>query len=142
MFPDPTPTAETAARAVGCSVGEIAKTILLLVGGKPLVVVTSGDFKVRGSKLKRVTGLTGKVRLPRATEVAEHTGYPPGGVCPFLLPQALPILVDVSLRRYPIVYPAAGDDHSAVPIRVDELIALVGGEEANVCDPLGAETRA
>jgi prolyl-tRNA editing enzyme YbaK/EbsC (Cys-tRNA(Pro) deacylase) len=135
-FVEPTPTAETAARAVGCSPAEIAKSILFIVGAAPVLVVTSGDRKIRGSLLKQVTGLTGKVRLPRAEEVKTHTGYAPGGVCPFLLPPGLPILVDRSLWRFTIVYPAAGDDHSAVPLDPDRLVHLTGGRLAEVCSSL------
>ncbi len=135
-FEEPTPTSESAARAVGCSVGEIAKTLLFIVGGVPLVVVTSGDRKVRGSKLKQATGLTGKFRLPRAEEVVEHTGYAPGGVCPYLLPDSLSVVVDVSLRRFAAVYPAAGNDHSAVPTTVDRILEITGGREADVCEPI------
>jgi len=133
-FADPTPDSLAAARAVGCSVGEIAKSILLLVGGEPVLVVTSGDMKVKNPKLKKATGLTGKVRLPEAEEVARFTGYAPGGVCPFLLPEALRVLVDSSLRRFPRVFAAAGNDHSAVPVTVDQILAITGGEEVDVCE--------
>ena len=136
-YAEPTPTAATAARAVGCSVGEIAKTLLFIVGGEPVVVVTAGDQKVKGSKLKRATGRTGKVRLPDAGEVERHTGYRPGGVCPFLLPAGLPVVVDCSLRRFATVYPAAGDDHTAVPTTVEHLLELTGGNEVDASEPLG-----
>lgn len=135
-FTEPTPTSETAARAVGCSAAEIAKTILFVVGGVPVAVTTSGDAKVRGSKLKAATGLTGKVVLPDAAQVVAHTGYAPGGVCPFLLPDGLRVVVDSSLRRFATVYPAAGNDYSAVPITVDRLLELTGGLEADVSEPL------
>ena len=135
-FTEPTPTSETAARAVGCSVGEIAKTVLFIVGGVPVAVVTSGDHKVMGSKLKKATGLTGKVRLPSAEEVIAHTGYAPGGVCPFLLPAELRVVVDSSLRRFATVYPAAGNDHSAVPLTVSRLLELAGADEVDSCAPL------
>ncbi len=135
-FTEPTPTSETAARAVGCTPGEIAKTVLFLVGGVPVAVVTSGDAKVRGSKLKAATGLPGKVLLPDGAEVLRLTGYSPGGVCPFLLPPGLRVVVDSSLRRFARVYPAAGDHHSAVPTTVDQLLALTGGAEADACEPL------
>jgi len=135
-FAEPTPTSETAARAVGCSPAEIAKTVLFVVGGVPVAVVTSGDTKVIGSKLKKATGLTGKVKLPAAEEVLRHTGYAPGGVCPFLLPRGLRVVVDSSLRRFTTVYPAAGNDHSAVPLAVDRLLALTGAREVDACEPL------
>lgn len=133
-FAEPTPTSETAARAVGCSVGEIAKSILFIVGNTPVVVVTCGDLKVRGSRLKQATGLTGKVRLPDSGEVIRFTGYAPGGVCPFLLPREMRVAVDSSMRRFQKVYAAAGNDHSAVPVTVDQLLEITGGEEVEVCE--------
>ena len=133
-FDTPTPTAETAARAVGCSVGEIAKTLVFRVGEAAVVVVTAGDVRVKGSKLKRATGLRGKVRLPGAEEVERITGYAPGGVCPFLLPKDLPVFVDRSLRRFARVYPAAGNDRSAVPIGVDRLVEITGAREVDVTE--------
>lgn len=133
-FEEPTPTSETAARAVGCSVGEIAKSILFIIGGTPVVVVTSGDVRVKGSKLKQAVGFTGKARLPEAEEVAAHTGYAPGGVCPFLLPTGLKVVVDRSMRRFPRVYAAAGNEHSAVPITVEQLLEITGGIEVAVCE--------
>jgi prolyl-tRNA editing enzyme YbaK/EbsC (Cys-tRNA(Pro) deacylase) len=138
-FQEPTPTSETAARAVGCSVGEIAKTVLFVVGGVPVAVVASGDVKIIGSKLKKATGLTGKVRLPTAEDVVLHTGYAPGGVCPFLLPPGLRIVADSSLRRFRTVFPAAGNDHSAVPVTVDRLLRLTGAREVDACEPLGGQ---
>lgn len=133
-YAEPTPSSETAAKAVGCSVAEIAKTILFIVGENPVVVVTSGDLRIKASRLKQITGLKGKARLPEAEEVIRHTGFAPGGVCPFLLPEGLRVLVDASMRRFPRVYAAAGNDHSAVPITVDRLLEITGGEEVAVCE--------
>ena len=133
-FEQPTPNSEAAARAVGCSVGEIAKTILFIIGDMPVVVVTSGDVRIKGSRLKQAVGFTGKVRLPLADEVIRHTGYAPGGVCPFLLPETLKLVVDVSMRRFPLVYAAAGNEHSAVPVTVDQLLQVTGGVEVDVCE--------
>ncbi|HBZ56435.1 MAG TPA: aminoacyl-tRNA deacylase, partial [Syntrophobacteraceae bacterium] len=93
------------------------------------------------SKLKQATGLTGKARLPQADEVKQHTGYAPGGVCPFLLPRLLRVLIDRSMRRFSVVYAAAGNDHSAVPVTADQLLNLTGGEEVAVCEPLESAQR-
>ena len=135
-YSQPTPTCPLAAVAVGCTVAEIAKTLLFLVGGRPVAVVTCGDRKVNSSRLKQASGLSGKVKLPSAEEVLTHTGYRPGGVCPFLLPSRLPVLLDFSLRRFPRVYAAGGDDHSAVPVTWSQLLQLTGGQPAEVCDSL------
>lgn len=133
-FAEPTPNSETAAKAVGCSVGEIAKSILFIIGGTPVVVVTSGDVRVKGSRLKQALGISGKARLPEAEEVAACTGYAPGGVCPFLLPPGLKVVIDGSMRRFPVVYAAAGNEHSAVPVTVDQLLEITGGVEVEVCE--------
>ena len=135
-FAEPTPTSQSAALTVGCSVGEIAKTILFLIGKIPVVVVSCGDVKINTSKLKKAARLTGKVRLPGSEDVQCHTGYLPGGVCPFLLPAGLKILLDSSMRRFPRVYAAAGNDHSAVPISFDQLEKITGGTEVDICQNL------
>jgi prolyl-tRNA editing enzyme YbaK/EbsC (Cys-tRNA(Pro) deacylase) len=135
-FQVPTPTSVTAAHAVGCEVGAIAKTILFVVGGVAVAVVTSGDYKVKGAKLKRCSGLTGKVVLPTAQEVEAHTGYLPGGVCPFLLPAAMAVYVDASLRRFPVVHAAGGNSNSLAPLTVDRLLEITDGVECDACDPI------
>ncbi len=132
-YVEPTATAAAAALAVGCTVAEIAKTMLFLVGGNPVIVVTCGDMKVKSSRLKQAFGLSGKVKLPQTEEVLDCTGYAPGGVCPFLLPPELPLLLDISLQRFPVVYTAAGNNHSAVPITIAQLEQLTGGGLADLC---------
>jgi len=133
-FAEHTPTAGMAAAAVGCSVAEIAKSILVLVGGQPVLVVTCGDRKIKSSKLKKAAGLSGKVTFPGPDEVFRYTGYAPGGVCPFLLPAELPVLLDSSLQRFALIYPAAGDDHSAVAVAAERLAELCKGRLVEVCD--------
>lgn len=83
QYDQPTPTADDLAIAVGCSVAEIAKTLLFIVGGTPLIVVTCGDMKVKSSLLKKGAGLSGKVKLPQGEDVMSIIGYAPGGVCLF-----------------------------------------------------------
>lgn len=129
----PTKDSAAAAAAVGCSVAEIAKSILLLVGGRPVLVVACGDVRVKGGLLKKAMGWSGQVRLPAPDEVVRHTGYPPGAVSPFLLPKGLPVLLDASLQRFALIYPAAGDDASSVGITFDHLQRLCGGKAVEVC---------
>ncbi len=133
-YEQPTPTSEAAAAAVGCSVAEIAKSLLFIVGGTPVMVVTCGDMKVKSSLLKQGTGTTGKVKLPQAEEVIALTGYAPGGVCPFLLPAQLPVYLDQSLRRFGRVYAAAGNDASAVPVTTSQLECLTQGRWIEACE--------
>jgi len=130
-FDASTHTAEEAARAVGVAVGQIAKSILFSVNGRTVLVVTSGDVKVSQSKLKAHLGLGGRVEMPDAATTLELTGFPPGGVCPFALKKPIPVLIDVSMKRFPVVYAAAGSPRSAVPVTVDQLLAMTGGQ---LCD--------
>lgn len=130
-FDESTHTAELAARAVGVEVGQIAKSVLFSVNGEMVMVVTSGDMKVSQSKLKAHLGVTGKVKLADARTTEEITGFPPGGVCPFALKHQVRILIDVSMKRFPVVYIAAGSPRSAAPVTVEQLLDITGGE---LCD--------
>ena len=133
-FTRPTPTSAAAAAAVGCDLGEIAKSILLMVGKQPVIVITSGDTRVKSSLLKRAACLTGKVTLPDAEQVECYTGYVPGGVSPFLLPKDLPVFIDRSLQRFEVIYPAAATDSSAVALSFPLLEELSGGKVVDVCE--------
>jgi prolyl-tRNA editing enzyme YbaK/EbsC (Cys-tRNA(Pro) deacylase) len=124
--PSDTATAEAAAAALGKEVGQIAKSLLFRVGEEYVMVVAAGDVKIKLGALKRVVG--GKPRLATAEEVREITGYPVGGVCPFALPRPLRVLLDQSLARFPVVYAAAGTPHSAVPVTLEQLAKITGGE--------------
>ncbi len=136
--PGSTPTAVTAARALGVRVGQIAKSILL-VGrdGRCCMVVCPGDRKVSSSKVKRAIGM--KTRMGSAEETRQATGFMPGGVCPFGL-DGLPIYVDEHLREYGTIYPAAGTDASAVPMTYEQLLRVCGGRSGDLtADPAEEE---
>ncbi len=132
-FDASTSTAKLAARAVGVEVGQIAKSILFLVGEEPVIVVTCGDLKVSQSRLKQHLGAKGKVKMADAEATMALTGFPPGGVCPFALPQPLRVLIDASLKRFPVVYIAAGSPHSAAPVTMEQLLTITGGELGAIC---------
>jgi len=126
-----THTSELAAQAVGVEVGQIAKS-LLFVGKEEeqaVLVVTSGDRKVDAKKLKKKMGY--KAKFANNEQVEDITGFNPGGVCPFALKKRIPILLDSSMLRFPVVYAAAGSAHSAVPITVEQLKEITAGE---ICD--------
>ncbi|MDD2422325.1 MAG: YbaK/EbsC family protein [Heliobacteriaceae bacterium] len=132
VFPVSTASAELAARAVGVEVGAIAKTICFMVKDEPVLVVTSGDVRVNTKKLKAVAG--GKAKFVDPEKACELTGYPVGGVCPFALPRPMRVFIDASLRRFPVVYAAAGTPNSALPINVDQLVATTGGEVVDLTE--------
>jgi Cys-tRNA(Pro) deacylase len=130
-FDDSTHNSELAARTLGVEVGQIAKTILLMVDDRPLVVVISGDRRV---DLKMVRSLRGgrKVRLAGPEDVATHTGFAVGAVSPVGLPEGIPVYLDRSLRRFQVIYPAAGETNNMFVTTPDELLALTGAAETDL----------
>ena len=126
-----TATVALAAEAHGVEHGRIAKTLAFrLADGRVVLLVASGDARVNHRKFKDALG---KGKMLSVEEVVELTGHPVGGVCPFGLAQPLPIYLDVSLRQYDEVLPAAGAVHSAVRLSPDLIAELTNGEWVDVC---------
>jgi prolyl-tRNA editing enzyme YbaK/EbsC (Cys-tRNA(Pro) deacylase) len=126
-----TATVETAAAVHRCAPGQIAKTLCIRVNGEVLLLVTRGDARLDNQKAKAAFG--GRPRMLGAEEVEALTSHKVGGVCPFGLPQPLPIFCDVSLKVYDELIPAAGSTHSSVRLPLDRLVALCGGNWADAC---------
>ncbi|WP_421927615.1 YbaK/EbsC family protein [Neoaquamicrobium sediminum] len=124
-------TVDLAATAHGVEPAQIAKTICLRVGEQPMMVVAAGTARLDNKKAKAVLG--GKPRMLGAEEVVALTSHPIGGVCPFGLPQPLPVYCDVSLKRFEEVVPAAGAINAAVRIAPDRLAALTDAQWVDVC---------
>ncbi|HOQ08962.1 MAG TPA: YbaK/EbsC family protein [Syntrophomonadaceae bacterium] len=130
-FEQDTSTSALAAAALGTEVGQIAKTMLFKAKtGEFFLVVAAGDVRMDTKALRDLVG--SKVRMANADEVMEITGFPVGGVCPFDLKMDVPIYLDESLKRYPVVYAAAGTPNSALPITYDELMTITQGKPCNV----------
>ena len=124
-----TPTSKLAAAKIGCEVGQIAKSMLFKgKDGRFRLIVCAGDKRVDNRKLKAALGV--KARFATAEETEAETGFRPGGVCPFGIDR-LPILIDKSLSRFEVIYPAAGNDASGVPVSFGALRELVN---ARICD--------
>lgn len=117
-----------AAKALGCSLAEIAKSVVF-VGEGATVVVISGDRRVGAAKLQGLVGQPQTVANPK--QVRDLTGYPIGGVPPFPHDSGVRVLVDASLRRHRWVWAAAGTPNSVFRVGVEDLIGRVGGM---VCD--------
>ena len=124
-------TVALAAEAYSVEPARIAKTLSLRVRDRNLLVVTSGEARLDNKKAKAVFG--GKPRMLTTEEVVALTGHPVGGVCPFGLATPLPVYLDVSLRDFDLVYPAAGSLTSSVEVAPDRLFALVGKKWVDLC---------
>jgi len=118
-FQDSSATVELAAVCVGCRPAQIAKTLSFKTGEGAMLIVTAGDAKIDNAKYKAF--FHRKAAMLSRDEVESTLGLRVGGVCPFGVD--VPVYLDVSLKRFDIVYPAAGDDHSAVRLTPEELTA-------------------
>ncbi len=112
-------TVELAALALGVDGARIAKSMGFKTADGALLVVTAGDQKVNSAKFKARFGI--KAKLLTFDEAHTLIGHDPGGVCPFALPEGVPVYLDESMRRFETVFPAAGSASSAVELTCDEL---------------------
>jgi len=117
-------TVELAAQAIGVTPGEIAKTLSFITKEGPVLVIAEGTARVDNRKYKDTFHT--KAKMIPGDQVEELIGHAPGGVCPFGIKEGVPVYMDESLRKYALVYPAAGDDHSAVRLTVEELEQVSG----------------
>ena len=112
-------TVEAAAQAIGVEPGMIAKTLSFLTADGPLLILAEGMARVDNRKYKDTFGC--KAKMIPADQVLDQVGHEPGGVCPFGIKEGVRVCLDESLRRFETVYPAAGNDHSAVRLSIPEL---------------------
>lgn len=125
-------TVELAAQAVGVEGARIAKTLAFQAPEGCLVIVAAGDAKIDNPKFK--ARFHHKATMLSAQEALALTGYAVGGVCPFALPENIPVYLDVSLKRFDTVYPSAGNAASAVRLTCEELFDASGAVEwLDVC---------
>lgn len=118
-FDQSSATVELAASAIGCEPARIAKTLSFHVGNRVALVLFAGDARVDNRKFKET--FHAKAKMLRADEAEELIGHGVGGVCPFGVNDCCDVYLDASLRRFDIVYPAAGNAASAVRLTPEEL---------------------
>ena len=126
-----TRTVGDAARAVGCDEAEIAKSIVFVADGDPIVCVASGRHRIDTDKLTEALDVA-EVRQAGAAEVRAATGFAIGGVPPF--GHDLPVLFDESLMEHERVWAAAGDPHSLFCVDPRELARCVEARVVAVGD--------
>ena len=112
-------TVELAAVAVGVEGARIAKSLSFKVEDQPIIIVVAGDAKVDNSRYK--AQFHTKAKMLTHQEAHERIGHDVGGVCPFALPEDVKVYLDVSMKRFETVFPAAGSSNSAVEMTCDEL---------------------
>ena len=119
QFPTGTRTAVDAARAVGCDVGQIVKSLVFVAGGNPVIALVSGANRLDETRLGAAAG---KPVTKADAEIARTaTGYSIGGVPPFGHATELPVFMDRDLLAHPVVWAAAGRPDSVFEIEPERL---------------------
>jgi prolyl-tRNA editing enzyme YbaK/EbsC (Cys-tRNA(Pro) deacylase) len=129
-FPEGTKTADAAARAVGCDVAQIVKSLVFVVDGRPLVALTSGANRADPARLAALEG-AGAVRRATPEEAREATGFSIGGTPPFGHPEPLPTLMDRDLLAHDRLWAAAGAPDAVFPTTPGELLRATGAHVAD-----------
>ena len=126
ILEESTATVAQAAEALGVEPGMIAKTMSFIKDGNAMLVLTEGNARVDNRKFKDAFGI--KAKMIPFDEVEGLVGHAPGGVCPFGVNKGVPVYLDESLKNFETVYPAAGNDHSAVKLTIPELEQIAGAK--------------
>ena len=115
-------TVELAAQAVGVEAARIAKTLSFHDGEGCLLIVAAGDARVDNRRFKDT--FHQKARFLTPEEAVAFTGHAVGGVCPFAVNDGVEVYLDISLKRFNTVFPAAGSSNSAIELTIPELERL------------------
>ena len=129
-FPEGTRTAADAARAIGCDVGQIVKSLVFIAAGHPVVALVSGANRLDESRLASIAGEP--VAKADAATARAATGYAIGGVPPFGHATEVPVFMDRDLLGYDVVWAAAGRPDSVFEIRPERLRDLSNATVADL----------
>lgn len=130
-FPEGTRTSRDAANALGCDIGQIAKSIVFSCNGQAILVIASGPNRVDTAKIEKEVG-DGPVEMMAPDEVRRVTGFVIGGVPPFGHRTELRKFIDEDLLRHDVLWTAAGTPRSVFSISPRDLVRITGGKVMNV----------
>lgn len=130
-FPEGTRTAADAARAVGCEVAQIVKSLVFMVDGDAVLALVSGANRVDLDKLAAALG-GAEARRADGDEARAATGFAIGGVPPFGHARPITIVVDQDLLAHERLWAAAGLPDAVFAVRPDDLVAVSGGRVVNL----------
>jgi prolyl-tRNA editing enzyme YbaK/EbsC (Cys-tRNA(Pro) deacylase) len=131
-MPHSTRTAEEAAQACGCDVGQIVKSLIFAgkASGRPYLLLVSGRNRVAEKAAARIIGEA--LTRPDAQQVRDWTGFAIGGIPPFGHETALPVFCDADLLAYDLVWAAAGTPFAVFSVEPKALVRAVGATVARL----------
>ncbi len=125
-FPEGTRTAEDAARAVGCEVAQIVKSLVFMADGRPVLALVSGANRLDPARLAAAVGAT-ETRRATGDEARAATGYAIGGVPPLGHDAPLTTVIDRQLLSHDRVWAAAGLPDAVFAVTPEDLVRASGG---------------
>ena len=132
-FEHGTESAREAARAVGCELEQIVKSLVFVCDGRPLLALLPGDRRADAGKVAAAAG-AGYARVARPDEVVAATGFEPGAVAPFPAPNVRVVLLDRGLLRHEIVWAGAGSGRHVVGLSPVELARVRAAVPADLSE--------
>jgi Cys-tRNA(Pro) deacylase len=132
-FATATLTASDAARAIGCELADIVKTLVVICDGRPALVLVPGDRRADLAKVARAVGAA-DVRVARPDEVEAATGFAPGGVAPFPVSRVDRVLMEQTLLARERVWIGAGSIRHLAGLAPTELMRLARGRPVDVIE--------
>jgi len=135
-FSEGTPTAADAARAVGCKLGQIVKSLVFDCGGRWVVALIPGDRRADAAKIARAAGVP-TAKIASREKVEKATGFAAGAVAPFPLPGVDRVFVDRNLLSHKHVWVGAGSPSHMAELSSADLVRLA---RAQVMDAVEAAT--
>jgi prolyl-tRNA editing enzyme YbaK/EbsC (Cys-tRNA(Pro) deacylase) len=130
-FPEGTPTAGAAAKAVGSSRAQIVKSLLFVCDGRPTLALVPGDRRADETKVAVAVGAKG-ARVARPDEVLAATGFEPGGVAPFPSPGVSQVVMDGELLVHDRVWVGAGSERHMAGLAPADLLRLTQARAADL----------
>jgi Cys-tRNA(Pro) deacylase len=126
-----TQTASAAADAVGCTLGQVVKSLVVVCDGSPVVALVPGDRRADTGKIAHLLEVK-RVTIATPGQVVEATGFEPGAVSPFPLERVAEVLVERTLLRYPSLWAGAGSERHLVTLSPTELVRLTRGRVEDI----------
>jgi len=126
-FPEGTPTAQDAAKAVGCELAHIVKSLVFDCDGRSMLVLVPGDRRADAAKIAGAVGAV-RARVAGAEQVEAATGFQPGGVAPFPTRAIERVLIDRTLLVHDRVWVGAGTDRHLAGIAPSDLVRVTRAE--------------
>ncbi|MGZ8717102.1 MAG: aminoacyl-tRNA deacylase [Gaiellaceae bacterium] len=132
-FGDGTPTAEDAARAAGCKLDQIVKSLVFVCDGDYVLALVPGDQRGDAKRIAAAAGAR-KARVAGAEQVEDATGFEPGAVAPFPLPKVQTVLVDRRLLVHEFVWIGAGSHSHIAQLTPGDLVRLTKARTADLVE--------